>query len=255
MKGSAITMAKLMNPLFIGGMFNREGKKIRAEYLKNIGNYPIWIIEGEYKQYPYAENDKYYLYIQHGDWIAPIGCTEYQLIENVEGGTEVNQATLIKNFIHQCIEQYNEAKNNTDKFPNFIGALFSNELYQCNKLSSIYKIKQEEKEIEMRKLQAEQEAIEAEEAKRKEKLKLKEVEDIFITGGKIKGGDIIVKLADKYNINIPIRTRGWILNTFAESTIEHDKISCRYYKVKNGKGSTKIYDILHAIRTAILQSA
>ena len=73
---------------------------------------------------------------------------------------------------------------------------------------------------------------------------MKETESIFINGGTIKGGDTIVKLADKYNIDIPIRTRGWILNNLSETTItESGSISYRYWRrSKNAKGSQTVYD-------------
>ena len=73
-------MAKLMKPLFIGGMYNREGKRIRVNYLKTIGEYPLWIEDGKpNKDYTSNERDKYYLYIEFENWIVMTGYTEYQL--------------------------------------------------------------------------------------------------------------------------------------------------------------------------------
>ena len=82
---------------------------------------------------------------------------------------------------------------------------------------------------------------------------IEETEKIFINGGTIKNGDIIVKIADKHNINIPIRTRGWIYDCLAECTItENGGASYRYWKKKKGStGSQKVYDILFDIRKAI----
>jgi len=299
-------MAKLMKPLFIGGMYNREGKRIRVNYLKTICDYPIWINDGKPdKDYPNAGNDKYYLYIQHDEWIVMCGYTEYQLIEKAgieslnrqwygdfqgrekyfqdnfyngrsteeahtlikmhiakeneyikkEGENELKQAELLKDLIDQSIARYIDARDQGGKFADFIGALFLNELDQCDKISSVLKLERKQKEIERQKAIAEQKAKEVTEKEQAEKLLIKETENIFINGGTIKDGSVIVKIADKYNVDIPLRTRGWILNNFAESTIENNSISCRYWKTKNGTGSTRIYDILHSIRKAILQSA
>lgn len=54
-------MAKLMKPLFIGGMFNKEGKRIRANYFKTIGNFKLWVGDGKPdRDYGKNADDKYY---------------------------------------------------------------------------------------------------------------------------------------------------------------------------------------------------
>jgi hypothetical protein len=69
-----------MKPLFVNGMYNREGKRIRANYLKTIGEYPLWINGGKPdKDYTQNEKDKYYLYIQVGEWLVMSGYTEFEL--------------------------------------------------------------------------------------------------------------------------------------------------------------------------------
>jgi uncharacterized protein (TIRG00374 family) len=109
-------------------------------------------------------------------------------------------------------------------------------------------VKQAEREEQNRK--------EAEEQARQEKEMIESTENILLNGGTIDSGDLIVKLADKYNITIPIRTRGWILNTLAECTITEDGgISYRYWKSKNGVGSQKVYDIIFSIRSILKQTA
>ena len=83
MKGSG-TMSKLMKPLFVNGNFNREGKRIRANYLKTISHnnitYSLWINDGKPdNNYPRDDKDKYYLYIEVNGWLVPVGHTEYQI--------------------------------------------------------------------------------------------------------------------------------------------------------------------------------
>jgi len=62
--------AKLMKPLFINGMYNKEGKRIRVNYFKTVGDYPLWIENGKpNKDYARNPQDKYYIYIQVGEYI------------------------------------------------------------------------------------------------------------------------------------------------------------------------------------------
>lgn len=58
--------SKLMTPLFYGRMFNRNGRKMRAVFEKEISNgtqtYRLWRNAGKPDlEYPRAENDKYIL--------------------------------------------------------------------------------------------------------------------------------------------------------------------------------------------------
>lgn len=297
-------MSKLMKPLFVNGMYNREGKRIRANYLKTVGEYPLWIEDGKpNKDYGKNENDKYYLYIQVDEWLVMTGYTEYELIQRAgqdhlnkewygdfqgrekyfdenfykgrtyqeysplikehidkeevfieeSGKNETIQASFIKTFIDKAIARYIEARDNNGKFADFIGAAFLNELDKCVEISSVLRKERQEEDQERRKLLAEQKAKEIEEKTQAEKLLIEETEQIFINGGTIKGGEIVVKLADKYNINIPIRTRGWILNNLAEATITEDgSVNYRYWKkTKNATGSQKVYDVFSDIRRVI----
>ncbi len=297
-------MAKLMKPLFINGMFNKEGKRIRVNYFKTVGDYPLWIEDGKpNKDYARNPQDKYYIYIQVGEYIFTDGETEYDIIQragyaklnkewygDIEGRkkffdelrkdkTYEEYSLLIKEQINKeqifineygqkediqfaylketCIDRHIQnwinARDNGGKFADFIGALCLNELDKCQEIAKVLKVERQEKEREQSRIRAEQKAKEIEEKANAERLLIEETEKIFINGGTIKGGDIIVKLADKYNINIPIRTRGWIYDCLAECTItENGGASYRYWKKKKGStGSQKVYDILFDIRKAI----
>lgn len=301
-------MSKLMKPLFINGMYNREGKRIRANYLKTItdgkNTYPLWIEDGKpNKDYVSNDKDKYYLYIEVNDWLVMTGYTEYQLEERAgydylnkkwygdfEGrqkyfndnfyngrtfeeydelikdhikkendfikenaNNEIIQTELLTSDINRSIERYIEARDNNGKFADFVGAVFLNELDKCEEIASVLRKEREETErLKMIALkeQKEKERIEREQEEEKH---LKETESIFINGGTIKGGEVIVKLADKYNVSIPIRTRGWILDNLSETTItEGGSMSYRYWKrSKNAKGSQTVYDVLSVIRSAL----
>jgi hypothetical protein len=301
-------MSKLMKPLFVNGMYNREGKRIRANYLKTITDnnteYSLWINDGKPdKDYASNEKDKYYLYILVNDWLIMTGETEYELErraayeylnkewygdfkgrekyfkENIYKdrtyeqysslvkehvakeeafiqenlNNEVIQVEFINQFVERSIKGYVDARDGKSKYVDFRGAVFLNELDKCVEISLVLKKQRQEEERERRKVLAEQKAKEAEEKEQAEKLLMEETEQILINGGTIKGGEIVVKLADKYNINIPIRTRGWILNNLAEATItDGGSVSYRYWKkTKNATGSQKVYEVLFDIRRAI----
>jgi hypothetical protein len=294
-------MSKLMKPLFIDGNYNRENKRIRANYLKTIGEYSIWIEDGKPNKDYGEENDRYYLYIQKEDMLIPIGLTEYTL-ENRAAEKLLNkewygsfdnrqkffddnfynnklpyeekhklvreqvkkeeqfitehlkdeaiQLEFIQNYvINPSIDGYIDARDNNGKFPNFVGAAFIGDLDKCNELAILRHKKQEEEyrtKQEQAKEQKEKELLEKE---AKENLLILEAENIFKTGGKITSGEVIIQLADKYSMDIPIRTRGWMLNDLAEATITEDgSVSYRYWKRKKGStGSQKAFDVLHRL--------
>jgi hypothetical protein len=295
-------MSKLMKPLFVNGNFNRENKRIRANFLKTIGNYSIWIGDGEPdNDYAKEENDKYYFYIQKEEWLIPIGLTEYNLehrvaeelltkewygdfekrekyfnehfyqktlpyeekYELVREQTkkeeqfvlehlkdETIQIEYLQNYIiNPAIAQYVDTRDNGGKFPNFVGAAFLGDLDKCNELAILrHKKQEEEHRIRQEQAREERERKAAEKAI-KDKKQMEEAENIFKNGGKIISGEVIIKLADKYSMDIPIRTRGWILNDLAEATITEDGgVSYRYYKRKKGStGSQKAFDVLHRL--------
>lgn len=76
---------KLMAPLFHGGNFNREGRKIRAVLEREISDgtqsYRLWRRAGKPNvNYPQAENDKYLLYAEINGYLLPLGITDFRLI-------------------------------------------------------------------------------------------------------------------------------------------------------------------------------
>lgn len=79
--------SKLMTPLFYDGMFNREGRRMRAVLEKEISDgtqtYRLWRAAGKPDlDYPRAENDKYILYVEINGYLATLRLTDYILIDN-----------------------------------------------------------------------------------------------------------------------------------------------------------------------------
>jgi len=301
-----------MKPIFIDGMFNREGKRVRARQVKTITvdgkEYSLWESAGKPENdYPREDNDKYYLMLLANDYLIPCGETEYglsiragsaklykdwygdfagrnkyfdelrkdktyeeseQLIkarvaeENAfikeYGKDEAAQAEYIKaSVIEPSIARWIDARDNDGKRYDFVGAAFLNELGACEAVAKRIRAEREKEDaVRREEAKKKQEREEAERAAEEEK-KLLDAENVIVNGGKIEDGKLITGLADKYGITIPIRTRGWILNTFHDATIKPDGyIGCTYMKKRgsNTHGSDKIYNILLAIKAAVNES-
>lgn len=78
--------SKLMTPLFYGGNFNREGRRMRAVLEKEISDgtqsYRLWRSAGKpNREYPRVENDKYLLHVEVNGYLAPLGMTDYDLTD------------------------------------------------------------------------------------------------------------------------------------------------------------------------------
>lgn len=77
-------MATLMAPLFVNGIFNRGGNKIRVDLLKAVSNgadtFRIYQPAGNPENdHPQAENDKYYLLFEVNGYLSPLRMTEWTL--------------------------------------------------------------------------------------------------------------------------------------------------------------------------------
>lgn len=75
--------SKLMTPLFYGGNFNREGRRMRAVLEKEISDglqtYRLWRTAGKPDlEYPRAGNDKYILHVEINGYLVPLGLTDYK---------------------------------------------------------------------------------------------------------------------------------------------------------------------------------
>lgn len=82
--------------------------------------------------------------------------------------------------------------------------------------------------------------------------KLDEVENSLKSHKETANDDgIILDLMRKYNVNVPLRTQGWILDCLATVTFINGSVGYRYYKRKNGKGSQKVFECLRDLMDAI----
>ena len=291
-------MSTLKKPLFINGMYNREGKNCRADFVREVSNgaesYKLWTTTEE-NAYPQNEHDKFYLYVEINNYLLPLKLTEWSLVEHLgyypacvelygtqqerarvwQASKDVNalraqeepvilrygsdparQADYIHKLLSAHVRYYIDARDNGGTFADFIGAAVLGELDDCAKLAAKLRAEREAKEEAERREREEQEAQERAEQEEKHRQEIKKAEEIFTRGGLIKDGALLVELSDRHGVKIPLRTRGWILNSFAQCSIAiidgAPRYSVRYYKSNSGTGSTKIYEIIEQIRAAIV---
>ncbi len=292
-------MSTLKKPLFINGMFNREGKNCRADFVREVSNgaqsYKLWTTT-EKKEYPQNERDKYWLYVEVNNYLVPVKLTEWNLVDHLGfypacvelygtreerarvwqrskninalraqeepvilryGSDPARQADYIHKLLSDHVRYYIDARDNGGTFADFIGAAVLDEVGNCVELSAKLRAEREAKEEAARREREEQEAQERAEQEEQRRQEIKKAEEIFTRGGLISDGALLVELADRHGVKIPLRTRGWILNSFAQCSIAISadgapRYSVRYYKRNSGTGSTKIYEIIEQIRAAII---
>ena len=291
-------MSTLKKPLFINGMFNRDGKNCCADFVREVSNgaesYKLWTCTDK-NQYPANERDRYFLYVEVNNYLIPVNLTEWNLVNHLGfvqmcvemygtqeervrvwqrsedinalraqeepvilryGSDPARQADYIHKLLSDHVRYYIAARDNGGTFADFIGAAVLGELENCIELSAKLRAEREAKEEAARREREEQEAKERAEQEEQHRQEMKKAEEIFTRGGLIKDGALLVEIADAHGVKIPLRTRGWILNSFAQCSIAiiegAPRYSVRYYKRNSGTGSTKIYGIIDQIHNAII---
>lgn len=291
-------MSTLKKPLFINGMYNREGKNCRADFVREVSNgaqtFKLWTTT-EKNRYPQNEYDKFWLYVEVNNYLIPVKLTEWNLVNHLGfvqmcaemygtqqerarvwqaskdinalrareesvilryGSDPARQADYIHKLLSDHVRYYIDARDNGGTFADFVGAAVLGELEICVELSAKLRAEQEAKAEAARREREERKARERAEREELHNKALEEAENVFTRGGLIKDGALLVELADRHGVKIPLRTRGWILNSFAQCSIAivdgAPRYSVRYYKSNSGTGSTKIYEIIEQIRAAII---
>lgn len=89
-------MSTLKKPLFVNGMYNREGKNCRADFVREVSNgaqsFKLWTT-AEKNVYPNDERDKFYLYVEVNNYLVPLKLTEWNLVNHL-------------GFYPACVELY-----------------------------------------------------------------------------------------------------------------------------------------------------
>lgn len=81
------TCCTLMKPLFCDGMFNRDGRRMRAVFDCEVSNgektFRLYRKDGKPDiEYPRTETDKYLLYVEQNGYLVSLQCTEYQMVSD-----------------------------------------------------------------------------------------------------------------------------------------------------------------------------
>lgn len=291
-------MSTLKKPLFINGMYNREGKNCRADFVREVSNgaqsFKLWTTT-EKNRYPQNEHDKFWLYVEVNNYLVPVNLTEWNLVNHLGfvqmcaemygtqqerarvwqaskdinalraleepvilryGSDPARQADYIHKLLSDHVRYYIDARDNGGTFADFVGAAVLGELEICAELSAKLRAEQKTKAEAARREREERKAREKAEREELHNKALEEAKNVFTHGGLIKDGVLLVELADRHGVKIPLRTRGWIFNSFAQCSIAiidgAPRYSVRYYKSNSGTGSTKIYEIIEQIRAAII---
>ena len=309
--------SKLMVPLFYGGNFNREGRRMQAVLEKEISDgkktYRLWRSAGKPDlDYPRAENDKYLLHVEINGYLAPLGMTDFNLTgicgfepaaQKLYGGKEnrgtwlnaaeksggheavgaavaeerkeierlgsepARQTEYIRNLLGSHVSTYLKSKENGGQtFPDFIGALIMNELAKCVELSAVYRAKRQE---ENEAIQAHYEREEQEFCKRlngEAEQTVSAALEIIRNGGVLKNEtvtfyqgrhdsktySIFYYLMRQYQVDVPLRTQGWINDKLVNATIKDGKCeNLQYFRSKGGRCSQKFFDCVNALIQAV----
>ena len=185
------------------------------------------------------------------------------------GAEPERQAAFVKDWLREKVETYQKAKGNGgETFPDFIGALALSELEQCVELFAKYRViwqrlKKERAEKEMQ----EQERLGQIEIEKLQQ-RVAEAEQTIRTSGEIENAEIDIYesgkgyrttcmfayLLQKYQIAVPLRTMGWVINNLTHVVVRRDgTTSIRYMRAakSRSRGSERIFSVLSDLIRAV----
>lgn len=313
--------SKLMVPLFYGGKFNREGRRMQAVLEKEISDgkktYRLWRSAGKPDlDYPKAENDKYLIHVEINGYLAPLGMTDFNLTDicgfepaaqklcggkekrgvwidalresggseavsaamaeersEIEryGGAPARQTEYIQNLLEDHFSAYLKSKESGGQsFPDFTGALVMNELAQCVELSAAYRAKRQAEEAARQARAVEEERAYCEDKNRVAEQAVSAALQVIREGGVLKNTtvkfyqsrysassySIINYLMRQYQVDVPLRTQGWINDKLHSATIQDGKCEyLQYLRRKGGRCSQKFFDCMNALIQAVTAQA
>ena len=166
------------------------------------------------------------------------------------GSDPAHQAEYIQQILAKHTETYLESKENGgNSFPDYIGALILDDLDRCMELSAIYQEKLRQEEDACATQFAEEERIFCEEHNNVAKQKVAKAIQIIRNGGILENETLefyqskyyfttcclISHLMRTYQINVPLRTQGWINSKLKSVTISDGR--CTSYQALFSKRS------------------
>ena len=183
------------------------------------------------------------------------------------GCDPTRQADYIKTILDGHVSTYLASRENGgETFPDFIGALVLDELPACRELSTIYKDKCREKDRERKaKADAEDRAYCQERNQRAEQ-QVQEALRVIREGGVLQNDtvefyrdkydssacSIVLYLMRQYQVDVPLRTQGWINERLANATIADGRCShLQFWGRKRDKASQRFVACMNELIRAV----
>jgi len=255
---------------------NVESKRIRTIGYKKDGNTPckhfydayplnkvfnneaykslyIALIRKSYQDGGNDYNGGYYMIfndIGNNVHVEFLGVSGHDDIDLIKGKINTMQARIGRNgFLSYLINETAKgriARNSDIMALDMIGETELAEKYRQEKIVVIEKRKQEEKERREQYIKEQEEKEKRiEEEKR---IALETAEKKIKNRQTVENDDgIILELMRKYNINVPLRTQGWILKCLISVSFNEYGVSCNYRKYNKNKCSQKVFDCLEEL--------
>ena len=191
---------------------------------------------------------------------------EEQKIQEL-GCDPARQADYIKAILDGHVSTYLASKaNGGETFPDFIGALVLDELPTCRELSAIYQGKCREREQECKaKADAEDRAY-CRERNQLAEQQVQEALRVIREGGVLQNDtvefyrsrhdssacSIFLYLMRRYQVDVPLRTQGWINERLANATIADGRCShLQFWGTKKDRASQRFVDCMNQLIHAV----
>ena len=183
------------------------------------------------------------------------------------GRDPAHQADYIKAILDKHVSTYRAAKQNGgETFPDFVGALMLGELSECRELSAIYQGKSREREQKRRAKAVAEDQAYCEERNRLAEEQVQDAIRIIREGGVLQNDtvefyrsrhdsstcSIVLCLMRRYQVDVPLRTQGWINNKLAAATIADVRCShLRFWGRKRDRASRRFVDCMNELIRAV----
>lgn len=204
------------------------------------------------------------------DAVSAAVAEERNIIEQY-GGDPARQTAYIRSLLDDHVSAYLKSKKTGGQtFPDFAGALVLNELAKCSELSAVYRAKQQaEAEAHHTFVEAENRAY-CEEQNRVAEQAVSAAIQVIREGGILENQTVVFYrsrydsstcsifnyLMRQYQVDVPLRTQGWINKKLASATIQDGRCeNLRYLRYKNCRGSQKFFECMNTLIRAVTQQA
>jgi len=161
------------------------------------------------------------------------------------GNDSARQADYIKSVLDQHVAAFLDSKECDGKsFPDFVGALILEEISSCLALRTKYRAYKQEEALKRQAEQEEQDRAFCEERNRKAEQMIDLAIRTIRGGGTLKNEpislyksrydsstySIVNHLMRRYQVDVPLRTQGWINDKLISVTIENGKMEYHWYE-------------------------